>query len=170
MQNSNNNLIKSGQIASDIVSKIIPLIKPKFTPYDIEQKIVKLLQANNVKSAFKNYNRYPANSCISVNQTIVHGIPNKRKFQQGDLVGLDFGVIYNGWYSDCAVSVPILPISPALKQLIAKTHEALLAGINQAIPGNRVYNIARAIEQVALTNNYGIIKELTGHGLGKKIG
>jgi methionyl aminopeptidase len=119
--------------------------------------------------SFKGYRGYPANLCVSINDEIVHGIPGKRILKEGDIVSIDFGVIYKGFQGDCARTVGVGDISPAAGRLIETTAGALKAGIAAALRGARLGDITAAIEAYAEPKGYSVVREYTGHGIGRQM-
>ena len=120
--------------------------------------------------SFLDYKGYPFNSCISVNDVVVHGFPNAREFQDKDIVSIDIGVILNGWHGDHAYTFAIGEPDEEVKQLIEVTKESLYKGIEKAVVGNRVGDISFAIQEYTERNHgYGVVRELVGHGLGKNM-
>lgn len=116
--------------------------------------------------SFLGYMNYPASLCVSVNSEVIHGIPGARKLRQGDIVSLDLGVSLNGYFSDMAVTLPVGDIPAARRKLLDVTRRCLSAGIEQAVPGNRVSDISRAVFELADKNGFGVVREYCGHGVG----
>ena len=123
----------------------------------------------SARPAFKGYRGYPASLCASVNQEVVHGIPGSRELKQGDIIGLDFGVIYKGYHGDASVTLPIGDVAPEIRDLLRVTEECLYLGIEQATPGNHLADISRAIQEHAESHGYSVVKELGGHGIGRRM-
>src|SRR6185436_77697 len=122
------------------------------------------------KPAFLGYRNYPATLCISVNEEVVHGIPGKRKLKDGDVVGLDLGCIVDGFYGDSAKTVIVgKPKNAAATRLVEVTEQALHAGIAQCRPGNRVGDIGHAVQTLAETNGFSVVREFVGHGIGTSL-
>jgi methionyl aminopeptidase len=119
--------------------------------------------------AFKGYLGYPASICISVNDEVVHGIPSKRALQEGDLVGLDFGVIHRGFFGDAAVTVPVGRVPEATLRLLEVTREALARGIAAAVGGGRVGDIGAAVQSWVESQGYSVVREFVGHGIGRRL-
>ena len=119
--------------------------------------------------SFLNYRGYPYNSCISVNEVVVHGFPNKSELKNGDIVSIDIGIILNGWHGDHAYTFAIGEPSDHVKQLLKITKESLYKGIEKAIAGNRVGDISYAIQEYTERHGYGVVRELVGHGLGRNL-
>jgi methionyl aminopeptidase len=119
--------------------------------------------------AFKGYRGFPRTLCTSINHEVVHGIPGDRELREGDILGLDFGVVYNGYYGDSAITVPIGQVSPELKELLQITEESLYLGIQNMKAGNHLADISRAIQTHAESHGYSLVKEFGGHGIGKRL-
>ena len=119
--------------------------------------------------SFKGYRGYPASLCVSVNDEIVHGIPGKRVLQEGDIVSLDFGVIYQGFQGDAALTVGLGDISPEARKLIETTENALKAGMETARAGLRLGDVSAAIQEYAESRGYSVVREYTGHGIGRNM-
>lgn len=142
-------------------------IKPGMSTMDIDILGDSLIRKLGCIPNFKNYNGYPASICVSVNDEVVHGIPNKRRIlQEGDIVSLDAGLIYKGYHSDAARTHGVGQISPAAHKLIDVTKESFFEGIKMAKDGNHLYDISNAIDAYVSQYGYGIVRELVGHGIG----
>lgn len=165
----NNDLITSGRILSRALSEIKKYVKPGCTAKELDLKLTDFITKSGAKGAFVGYNNYPYFSCVSVNNTIVHGIPSDYSFKPSDIVGVDVGVNYQGWITDGAITLAIPPCNAKLSTALRATKLALDKAIYQAKPGNRVGDISWVIQKTAKQNNLSIAMKLTGHGLGKKI-
>jgi methionyl aminopeptidase len=121
------------------------------------------------KPAFKGYRGYPEALCTSINHEVVHGIPGDVRLKEGDIVGLDFGVLYKGYFGDAAITVPIGDISAETKKLLKITQECLYLGIEQMVSGNHLSDLSRAIQTHAEDNSFSLVKEFGGHGIGKNL-
>ncbi len=124
------------------------------------------LAARNARPAFLGYMDYPAAICVSINDAVIHGIPGNRRLREGDIVGLDLGVEIDGYFSDAALTVPVGTISAELRKLVDTTEQCLWRGIEQAVAGNRVKDVSRAIFNHAHRAGYGVVRQYCGHGLG----
>ncbi|MGZ3708210.1 MAG: type I methionyl aminopeptidase [Bdellovibrionota bacterium] len=123
-----------------------------------------------VKPAFKGYNGFPATVCISVNDEVVHGIPSKKRvLKDGDIVGLDFGVIYDGWYGDSAKTVAVGKITENARKLVEVTEESLRRGIAQCREGNRLFDIGHAVQNYVEGFGFSVVREFVGHGIGRAL-
>lgn len=159
--------------ACSIVVETLAILAEKTAP-GITTKDLDLIAAENLKrrgakSAFLGYHGFPATLCVSVNDEVVHGIPGKRVLNEGDIVGLDFGAIVDGYYGDAARTVAVGKITPEAEKLMAVTKESLMLAIESAVPGNRLGDIGHAVESHALRNGYTVVRELSGHGIGRKL-
>lgn len=141
-------------------------VKTKDLERICEERLKKL---KNVRPAFKGYNGYPYALCVSVNEEIVHGMPSDRTLKEGDIVSLDFGVVYDGYYGDVAVTYGVGKISDAAQRLLRVTEEALYRGIEMAREGNRVSDISYAIQSHVERNGFSVVKEFVGHGIGRSL-
>jgi methionyl aminopeptidase len=121
------------------------------------------------RPAFKGYRSYPKTLCASVNDQVVHGIPSKRVLKEGDIVGLDLGAIVDGFYGDSAVTVPVGTIDAKTAELLRVTEEALYAGIEQAVVGNRLSDISHAVQQRAESGGFSVVTDFVGHGIGRQL-
>lgn len=161
---------KSARLVSSTLSEVAAILKPGVTTLFLDEMIGTIIRDNNAIPSFLNYNGYPFNSCISVNDVVVHGFPAKTELKEGDIVTIDVGVILNSWHGDHAYTFAIGDPGEAVMQLIRVTKESLYKGIEKAIAGNRVGDIAFAIqEHTEKKHGYGVVRELVGHGLGKNL-
>lgn len=164
---------ESGRIAAKILNEVKNAVKVGITTNELNILAEELIKKNNVISAFKGYDGFPASLCTSVNDIIVHGLPNDKRLEKGDVVGLDFGVIYNGWYSDLAETVLVegksTEISHEARHLIKVTKKALRLGIKKARPGVTTGDIGNTIQRYVESESYNVVRGLVGHGIGKKL-
>ncbi len=160
----------SCKICKSILVELGEMVRCGITTYEIEKKGEELIKENGVESAFKHYNGYPANLCISVNEEVVHGIPSREKIlKEGDIVSLDMGVVYKGFYSDCADTFPVGRVKEIHSKIIDVARASFAAGILKALPDMRVGDIGVAIENVVKANNFSVVREFVGHGIGKSL-
>lgn len=158
-----------------LVSKALALvgsmIKPGITGAEIDKAAEELIRDNGAVPGFKGYGGFPATLCVSPNEQVVHGIPDKDMvFQDGDIVSVDCGVIQNGFYGDSAYTFAIGDVSDEVMKLLEVTNTSLYKGIEQAVVGNRLGDVSFAIQQYAeKEHGYGIVRELVGHGLGRNL-
>lgn len=161
------NIMKSCDILSQMYGILTKHIKPGVNLLDLDSIAEKFIIDHGAKPACKNYHGFPNTLCISVNEEVVHGIPTNRKLNEGDIVSIDSGVIFNGYYSDSAYTFGVGVIDSQLQKLLDVTKQSLFIGILQAINGNRVGDISFAIDEFVKKNKYRTIVEYTGHGVGK---
>jgi methionyl aminopeptidase len=161
---------QSALLVSSTLSEVAKLLKPGITSMSIDKMIGEFIQDHHAVPSFLNYRGYPYNSCISVNDVVVHGFPTNREFREKDIISIDIGVILNGWHGDHAYTFAIGDPGNPIRQLIKVTKESLYKGIEKAVSGNRVGDISFAIqEHTEKKHGYGVVRELVGHGLGKNM-
>jgi methionyl aminopeptidase len=161
---------QSALLVSKTLSEVAKLLKPGITTLSIDKMICDFIQDHHAVPSFLNYRGYPFNSCISVNDVVVHGLPGKYELKEGDIVSIDIGIILNGWHGDHAYTFAIGNPGQAVAQLIRVTRESLFKGIEKAVSGNYVGDISFAIqEHTEKKHGYGVVRELVGHGLGKNM-
>ena len=160
---------RAGFIAAQILGELTMLVRPGVTTAELNDVAMTRLKGEKVKAAFLGYDGFPSGLCASVNETAVHGVPNSTPLNDGDLLKLDFGVIVQGYYSDTAVTIPVGDVSIDAKRLMQVTEEALKVGIGVAQPGNRTGDIGAAIQEHVEASGFEIIRELTGHGIGRAL-
>lgn len=161
---------KAGQAVSLILDELERFVRPGVTTADIDRLAEQKCEELGVKPAFKGLYGFPSCVCISMNEEVVHGIPSpKRVLKDGDLVGLDFGVSYEGYYGDSARTVPIGVISPDDQRLLEATKESLYCGIRAVRAGAYVSDIGAAVEAYLKPKGFGIVREYVGHGIGKAL-
>lgn len=131
-----------------------------------EEKVRKI---GNVEAAFKGYNGYPYCLCVSVNDEVVHGMPSERMLKTGDVVSLDMGIKYDGFYGDVAVTYPVGVIGENAKRLLEATEAALYKAIDEACVGNRLHDISWAVQSFVEANGFSVVREFVGHGIGRNL-
>ena len=161
---------KSALLVSKTLSVVAAELKPGITTLFLDRLIGDYIRDHKAVPSFQNYNGYPFNSCLSVNNVVVHGFPNKEELKEGDIISVDIGVILNGWHGDHAYTFAIGDPGKDVMQLIRVTKESLYKGIEKAVVGNRIGDIAFAIQDhTEIKHGYGVVRELVGHGLGKNL-
>ncbi|MBD3387216.1 type I methionyl aminopeptidase [candidate division KSB1 bacterium] len=144
-------------------------IRPGLRTVELDEEIADFIYSNDAKPAFKNFNGYPANICVSVNDQIVHGIPGNRVLEEGDIVSVDVGVELEGYFGDSARTFAVGQISNEKQRLLTVTEAALIAGIEQAKEGNRLHDIGHAVQQTAEQAGFSVVRDLVGHGIGRAL-
>jgi methionyl aminopeptidase len=161
---------KSCRIVAQILDDMAQMAKPGVSTGELDRFAESRCKELKVLPAFKGYHGFPATVCISVNDEVVHGIPsNKRILKDGDIVGLDFGVISDGWYGDSARTVAVGKVSPAARKLMDVTQEALNRGIAACREGNRVFDIGHAVQNYVESFGFSVVREFVGHGIGRAL-
>jgi methionyl aminopeptidase len=158
-----------GQILARIRAQIKQAIKSGVTTDELDQIVAKLLKEEGAEASFLGYNGYPKNSCISVNEEVVHGIPGPRVINDGDIVGFDLGVFYDGYHTDSAWTFAVGEVTPKVKLLLEVTEQSLKLGIEKAKPGNRIGDISAVIQKYVESHGFGVVRDLVGHGIGQSI-
>ncbi len=160
---------QSNQIVAEILEEVKKAVRPGITTRDLDELAETLTAKHGARPAFKGYSGYPATLCASVNEEVIHGIPSSRVLAEGDLLSLDFGVVYDGYYGDAAVTVPVGTVSELAERLMRTTEEALYLGIEQARPQNRLLSISAAIQQHVEARGFSVVRDFVGHGIGKSL-
>lgn len=156
----------SNQIVAKILAELKKMIKPGVQTKKLDEYAEMRSKEMDAIPAFKGYRGYPASLCTSVNEEIVHGIPSSRTLREGDILSLDFGVIYDGYYGDAAVTYPVGEISPKAKKLIDTARQAFYKGIGQMKEGRRISDISFTIQSYVESQGFSIIRTFVGHGIG----
>ena len=159
----------SGSLAAGVLDAVCKWIRPGLTTKEIDDYAAGLIREHGAKSAFLGYRKYPGHICISVNEQVVHGLPSDRRVQFGDIISLDVGVVYRGYIGDNARTVAVGGCDLLAQKLIDVTERALYEGISQAVPGNRVVDISRAIQKYVEGNGFSVVREFVGHGVGRSM-
>lgn len=167
---------QANRIIAIILSEIEEKIQPGVTTYDLDQWAEQRILQLGAKPGFKGYvtgsrvTPFPGTLCTSVNNVVVHGIPSQeRVLKEGDIISVDVGCIYKGFYGDGAYTYPVGKISDSVQELLDVCQKALYVGIENAVKGNRVSDISRAIDRFVTPTGYGIVRDLTGHGVGRNL-
>lgn len=166
-------LKRGGKILSAVLDEVEKVIKPGVTTQSLTDLAEKIIADVSGRPSFKGYKAawadgvYPAALCVSINEEVVHGIPvPNRTIKEGDIVGIDCGLEYEGRYTDMARTIIVGKVKPGLKKLVSVTQESLMKGIKQVKPGNKVSDISRAIEEHVKKHGFSVVRQLVGHGVG----
>jgi methionyl aminopeptidase len=160
---------ESGRIVARTLRLVSGEIRPGITPRVLNDLADRLIREEGGVPSFLGYRGFPASACISVNEVVVHGIPQDIPLQEGDIVGLDFGVVKNEWHADGAWTYGVGAISPEAQRLLNVTRESLFQGISKARVGNRIGDISQAVQKYVEQNGYSVVRDLVGHGIGRKL-
>lgn len=162
-------LKQSNMLVSRTLAEMAALIRPGITTLYLDTVAEQFIRDNGAVPAFKGYGGFPATLCTSVNDEVVHGIPSGYVLKEGDIISVDCGVILNGWYGDSAFTFPVGEISSDVRRLLDYTRASLEEGVRAAIAGNRIGDISFAVQSKAESGGYSVVRELVGHGLGRKL-
>ncbi|HOL78614.1 MAG TPA: type I methionyl aminopeptidase [Clostridiales bacterium] len=161
---------EAGRISARALQLAGEVIAPGISTADIDREVRKFIESQGAVPSFLGYNGFPAAACISVNNEVIHGIPGKdRIIKEGDLVSVDLGASIDGYHGDNAATFAVGKISPAAQWLMDTTREALYEGLKKAVAGGRIGDIGHAIESYCVSRGYGIVREYTGHGIGRSL-
>src|SRR5215469_11510851 len=154
-------------VAASVLRDVAAFVQPGVTTSQVDEFAAGRIKQYGAKSAFLGYRKYPCHICISVNEQVVHGLAGPRQLHFGDIVSLDVGVVYNGFIGDTARTVPVGGCGVLAQKLMDVTEKSLYEGIAQALPGKRVMDISRAIQDYVEANGFSIVREFVGHGVGR---
>ncbi len=161
---------ESASLVGKTIAEVAKFIKPGMSTLELDNIAYQFIADHKAVPSFKDYRGYPFTACISVNDAVVHGFPNKEELREGDIISFDVGVFKNGYHGDSAYTFAIGNVDPAILKLMRVTKESLYLGIEKAIAGNRVGDISFAIqEHTEKKNGYGVVRELVGHGVGRHL-
>ncbi len=161
---------QSALLVSKALTEIAGMLRPGITTISLDKTIGEFIRDHQAVPSFLNYKGYPFNSCISVNDVVVHGFPDENELKEGDIISVDIGVYKNGFHGDHAYTFAIGNPGAAVTQLLLVTKQSLYKGIEKATPGNRIGDISYAIqEHTEKLHKYGVVRELVGHGLGRQM-
>ncbi|MBI3448470.1 MAG: type I methionyl aminopeptidase [Acidobacteria bacterium] len=160
---------RCNRVVLDVLQRLKEIVAPGVTTDDLDRKAEEWTKQAGAIPAFKGYRGYPKSLCASPNDVIVHGIPSKRALRDGDIIGLDYGVIIDGFYGDGAMTLPVGTVSPAAEKLMKVTEESLYLGIEEVKIGNRVQDIGHRVQTHAEKHGYTVVLEFTGHGIGRRL-
>ncbi len=159
----------SGRLAADLLKAVCGQAKAGITTDDLDQFASRWIKEHGAKAAFLNYRGFPKTICVSINEEVVHGIPGPRKIKDGDIVGIDVGLFYDGWCGDTAKTIPIGKISSHAKRLLEISEQSLEESIKESVPGNRIGDIANGMQRVSEAGGYNVVRSYGGHGIGRQM-
>jgi methionyl aminopeptidase len=160
---------EGNRLLAHLFEYIAPMIQPGITTLELDREAELYIRSRNAAPAFKGYRGFPCTLCTSVNEEVVHGIPGPRVLKEGDILSIDVGALYEGFYSDAARTFPVGEVSPQARELMDVTRRSLTAGITQAIPGNRISDISAAVQKVVEDAGYSVVRDFVGHGVGRNL-
>jgi methionyl aminopeptidase len=159
----------SAEVLASVFLEIRELVVPGVTTKTLDEAVEAMIREAGCVPSFKGYHGFPASACISVNEEVVHGIPSDRQLVEGDIVGIDIGVIKDGWHADSAETIPVGEVGAEAAKLLRVTQECLERGIEAIRPGSRISVIGTAVEQHARANGFSVVESLVGHGIGRDL-
>jgi methionyl aminopeptidase len=168
-----NKIRASAHLVAETLEHVKPLIKPGVTPMEIDRAAEEYIVSNGGYPAFKGYKvgrqTFQFATCLSVNNAVVHGLPNEAPLKEGDIISVDVGVLKDGWYGDGAWTFPVGKISREWQKLLDVTRESLMLAVASARVGNRLFDISRTVQEYCEAHGFGVVRELVGHGIGKHL-
>lgn len=163
-------LQEANQIVALTLAMVRRNIEPGISTLQLDKLAEKFVQKKNAVPAFKGYRGFPGSLCVSINEQVVHGIPSKKvKLREGDIISIDFGVKYKGFYGDAAITVPVGIIDENTEKLIAVTRTSLQKAIAQVQSGNRISDISLAVQEYVERNGFSVVRQFVGHGIGQNL-
>lgn len=156
-------------MVAEILGLLAEQVTPGITTYELEAIACAETLKRKAKAAFKGYSNYPYALCCSPNDQVVHGMPTKVPLKPGDILSLDFGILFDDFYGDAAITLPVGKVSNECKMLLQATEESLFEGIFKAVLGNRIYDVSNAIQTYVEQRGYSVVRDFVGHGIGRKL-
>ena len=159
-----------GHILAEVLERLRTVVKPGMSTLEIDEDVEAFITKRGAKPAFKGYRGFPATVCISINDEVVHGIPSaRRRLREGDVVGFDLGCIVEGYYADCAVTLPIGAVPPSVQKLLDVTRESLELAIEECRPDRRLSDVSHAVQRHVEAHGFGVVRAFVGHGIGRAL-
>ncbi len=162
-------MAEGGKLLAKIMKELEKQVRPGITTKELDKVAEDLILKSGGKCSFKGYQGFPTCLCTSINEEIVHAVPSERKLKEGDIISLDLGILYKGFHTDMAVTLPVRIVNPEVQRLIDVTKKALEIGIEKVKPGNYVGDISKAIQKYVEKEGFNVVRELCGHGIGRRI-
>ncbi len=162
-------IAEAGRIVAEILETISKKIKPGILTINLDEISENIIKKRGARPAFKGYRGFPRTVCVEINEVVVHGIPDDTPLKEGDIIGIDVGVQKLGYFADATVTFPVGDIDKKARRLIEVTRESLYAGIHKCIEGNRISDISNAVQLVAESNGFSVVKNYAGHGIGTQM-
>jgi methionyl aminopeptidase len=159
----------AGRMVANALHEAESIVKPGLTTAALDRKLDEVIRAQGGRPAFKGYRGFPASICVSVNEEVVHGIPGGRRLREGDIISVDVGVEYRGYFGDAASTFPVGPISPEAERLLDVCRRSLERGIGAVAAGVRLLTVSAAIENAVREAGLGVVEKFVGHGIGRKL-
>jgi len=159
----------SNRIVAEVLNKLRDKVKAGITTRELDRFAEEITLKRGARPAFKGYRGYPYSLCTSVNEEVVHGMPSSRILKDGDIIGLDFGVFYQGFFGDSSITLPVGNVAPASLALLEATERSLYDGIREAKRGNRLGDISAAVQQTVEAAGFSVVRDYVGHGIGRSL-
>ncbi len=160
---------QAGRLTAQARALAGSLIRPGVTTFEIDREVRRFIESHGAKPSFLGYGGFPGSICASVNEVVIHGIPNHQKLREGDIVSIDVGAYLHGFHGDCAATFPCGEVSGDAKKLMEVTRQSFFEGIKYATPGHRVSDIGHAVQQYVESFGYGVVRDFVGHGVGRNM-
>jgi len=160
---------KANVVVAEVLERLKTLVVPGVTTDDLDRISEEIILSRGAVPAFKGYRGYPKTLCVSINEEVVHGIPNQRRLKEGDIVSIDVGSNLHGYFGDAAITFPVGEVNPEAKRLMEVTEKALTIGIGMAKVGNRLFDISHAVQAWVESNGFSVVRDFVGHGIGKSL-
>ena len=156
-------------IVAEVLQALSKAVAPGVTTRELDQIAEEVILSKGALPAFKGYRGFPASLCVSINEQVVHGIPDQRRLKEGDVVSLDVGANLNGYFGDAAITLPVGDVDPEARKLLEVTEKALYLGIEKAKKGNRLFDISHTIQGWVESQGFSVVRDFVGHGIGKNL-
>jgi methionyl aminopeptidase len=160
---------EAGRIARLALDAAVAMVEPGVATSEIDAEVERVIRSHGATPEFKGYHGYPASTCTSVNDEVVHGIPGGRRLREGDIVGIDVGARWKGFVGDNAATVAVGRVTADAKKLVETTRECLEAGVRECVPGKKLSDIGRAVQTIAEARGYSLVRDYAGHGIGTRM-
>ena len=160
---------RAGRLTAQARALAGSMVKPGVSTLEIDHAVRKFIEGHGAKPSFLGYGGFPGSACISVNEVVIHGIPDHRRLKEGDIVSVDVGACLDGFHGDCAATFPCGQVSAEAQRLIDVTYQSFWEGIKLARAGNRVYDISHAVQAYVESHGYSVVRDFVGHGVGAKL-
>jgi len=159
----------AGRVVAEVLRELGKAIRPGITTLELDRIAERYIKKANCQPAFKGYHGFPASICASVNEEVVHGIPSLRRLLEGDIVSIDVGAVYQGYFGDAAATFPVGDVSVETRRLISVTEQALHLGMAQAVEGKHLTDISHAVQEYVEENGFSVVRNYVGHGIGNQM-
>jgi methionyl aminopeptidase len=156
-------------MVAEILNLLAEKVAPGITTYELDSIASSEAAKRKAKPAFKGYCNYPSSLCCSPNEQVVHGMPTKTPLKSGDILSLDFGILYDDFYGDAALTLPVGDVSAGAKKLLKATEQSLMAGISKAVPGKRLFDVSHEIQSYVEQRGFSVVRDFVGHGIGRRL-